>query len=145
MMGFRVKISSGNTLRFNECVCTPFNADFDGDEMNIHLPQTLEARSETFHLMGVAQNIMTPKNGEPIIALIQDFLTTAFLLTDRDVFFTREEFARIVSWITDANEKIDLPAPSVLKPKCLWTGKQVVSSLLRPNRLASVVVNLQLK
>ena len=45
MMGFRVKVSPGNTLRFNECVCTPFNADFDGDEMNIHLPQTLEARS----------------------------------------------------------------------------------------------------
>jgi DNA-directed RNA polymerase III subunit RPC1 len=41
MMGFRAKISPGNTLRFNECVCTPFNADFDGDEMNIHVPQTL--------------------------------------------------------------------------------------------------------
>lgn len=58
--------------------------------MNIHVPQTLEARSETLHLMGVTQNIMTPKNGEPIIALIQDFLTTAFLITDRDMFFTRE-------------------------------------------------------
>lgn len=45
MMGFRAKISPGNTLRFNECVCSPFNADFDGDEMNIHVPQTLEARS----------------------------------------------------------------------------------------------------
>jgi DNA-directed RNA polymerase III subunit RPC1 len=53
--------------------------------------------------MGVAQNIMTPKNGEPIIALIQDFLTTAFLITDRDTFFTREEFTRVASWITDAN------------------------------------------
>lgn len=40
MMGFRVKIASGKTLRFNECVCAPFNADFDGDEMNIHIPQT---------------------------------------------------------------------------------------------------------
>lgn len=41
MMGFKVKVSEGKTLRFNECVCTPFNADFDGDEMNIHVPQTL--------------------------------------------------------------------------------------------------------
>jgi len=88
---------------------------------------------------------MTPKNGEPIIALIQDFLTTAFLITDRDMFFTREEFTRVASWITDANEQIDLPAPSILKPKCLWTGKQVVSCLLRPNRFARVVVNIQLK
>jgi DNA-directed RNA polymerase III subunit RPC1 len=63
MMGFRVKVSEGKTLRFNECVCTPFNADFDGDEMNIHVPQTLEARSETLHLMGVTQNIVTPKSG----------------------------------------------------------------------------------
>jgi DNA-directed RNA polymerase III subunit RPC1 len=90
MMGFKVKVSEGKTLRFNECVCTPFNADFDGDEMNIHVPQTLEARSETLHLMGVTQNIVTPKSGEPIIALIQDFLTTSFLITSRDVFFTRQ-------------------------------------------------------
>ncbi len=41
MMGFRVKVAPGKTLRFNECVCAPFNADFDGDEMNIHVPQTL--------------------------------------------------------------------------------------------------------
>ena len=77
-------------MRFNECVCSPFNADFDGDEMNIHVPQTLEARSEALHLMGVASNIMTPKGGEPIIALIQDFLTTAYLITDKDRFFTRK-------------------------------------------------------
>ena len=63
MMGFRVKVAPGKTLRFNECVCAPFNADFDGDEMNIHVPQTLEARSETLHLMGVTQNIVTPKSG----------------------------------------------------------------------------------
>ena len=45
MMGFKAKISLGKTLRFNECVCAPFNADFDGDEMNIHVPQTHEARA----------------------------------------------------------------------------------------------------
>lgn len=45
MMGFRVRVKAGNTLRFNECVCAPFNADFDGDEMNIHVPQTVEAQA----------------------------------------------------------------------------------------------------
>lgn len=40
-------------FRFNECVCTPYNADFDGDEMNMHLPQTEEARAEALILMGV--------------------------------------------------------------------------------------------
>jgi DNA-directed RNA polymerase III subunit RPC1 len=126
-------------------VCTPFNADFDGDEMNIHVPQTLEARSETLHLMGVTQNIVTPKSGEPIIALIQDFLTTSFLITSRDVFFTRQEFTAILSWFTDANELIDLPPPTILKPAFLWTGKQVISAVLRPNRRARVVVNFTAK
>lgn len=42
------------TFRFNECVCAPYNADFDGDEMNLHLPQTEEARAEALTLMGVS-------------------------------------------------------------------------------------------
>ena len=42
------------TFRFNECVCNPFNADFDGDEMNLHLPQTEEAKAEALVLMGVS-------------------------------------------------------------------------------------------
>lgn len=45
------------TLRFNECACTPYNADFDGDEMNIHVPQTEEARAEANILMNVVKNI----------------------------------------------------------------------------------------
>jgi DNA-directed RNA polymerase III subunit RPC1 len=95
--------------------------------------------------MGVTQNIVTPKSGEPIIALIQDFLTTSFLLTSRDVFFTRQEFTEILAYFTDANELIDLPAPTILKPAFLWTGKQVISAVLRPNRFSRVVVNFTAK
>ena len=43
------------TFRFNECVCGPYNADFDGDEMNLHLPQTEEARAEALSLMAVSE------------------------------------------------------------------------------------------
>ena len=63
------------TFRFNECCCGPFNADFDGDEMNLHLPQTEEAKAEAITLMGSKSNIVTPRNGEPLIAAIQDFIT----------------------------------------------------------------------
>lgn len=52
-MAFRARIDKWNTLRFNECACTPFNADFDGDEMNIHAPQTVEARAEALTIMGI--------------------------------------------------------------------------------------------
>jgi DNA-directed RNA polymerase III subunit RPC1 len=59
------------TLRFNECVCTPYNADFDGDEMNLHLPQTEEAKAEAMVLMGVRNNLVTPRNGCIIISATQ--------------------------------------------------------------------------
>ena len=49
----QAKVMSDRTFRFNECVCTPYNADFDGDEMNLHLPQTEEAKAEALTLMGV--------------------------------------------------------------------------------------------
>jgi DNA-directed RNA polymerase III subunit RPC1 len=45
IMAHRAKVFPWRTFRFNECCCTPYNADFDGDEMNMHLPQTEEARS----------------------------------------------------------------------------------------------------
>jgi DNA-directed RNA polymerase beta' subunit len=47
------------TFRFNECVCSPYNADFDGDEMNMHLPQTEEARAEAGDLMAVVNNLVS--------------------------------------------------------------------------------------
>lgn len=53
--------------------------------------------------MGLTQNIVTPKSGEPIVALMQDFLTTSFLLTSRDIFLNREEFTKIISWFCDAD------------------------------------------
>lgn len=71
IMSHRAKILPHRTFRFNECVCTPYNADFDGDEMNLHLPQTEEARAEALILMGNKYNLVTPRNGELLIAAIQ--------------------------------------------------------------------------
>lgn len=69
-MGFKAKIDKWHTLRFNECACTPFNADFDGDEMNIHAPQTLEARAEALEVMSIVQNLRTVKSGESLVSLL---------------------------------------------------------------------------
>ena len=81
IMAHKARIMPHKTLRFNECVCSPYNADFDGDEMNIHVPQTEESRAEARTLMNVKNNICVPKAGEPLIAATQDFLTVSFLLT----------------------------------------------------------------
>ena len=115
IMAHYAKIRPWRTLRFNECVCTPYNADFDGDEMNIHLPQTEEARAEAMHLMGTKNNIVTPRNGEPLIAATQDFITCCFLLSRRDVFYDRSQFVQICGYMGDGLMDYVLPPPSIFK------------------------------
>ncbi|OSX76734.1 hypothetical protein BU14_0177s0015 [Porphyra umbilicalis] len=146
IMAHSAKVVPHRTFRFNECVCAPYNADFDGDEMNLHVPQTEEARAEAQALMAVHANLVTPRNGEPLIAATQDFLTAAFLLTRKDMLFDAMEFSRICAFMDDAGGMADfdhhgasfgkrktgewtLPPPSIFKPVLLWTGKQVFSYL----------------
>lgn len=134
IMGFRAKIMESRTLRFNESACAPFNADFDGDEMNIHVPQTLEAVSDARVLMNIVHNLFSPARGELIVAPTQDFLSGAYLLTRKDVFLDYHHFMQLVTQIFDGKEYIEIPQPAIVYPRQLWTGKQVISLLISPNR-----------
>ncbi|KAI8902601.1 hypothetical protein BC833DRAFT_572629 [Globomyces pollinis-pini] len=145
IMSHFVKVRPWRTFRFNECVCAPYNADFDGDEMNIHVPQTEEARAEAVHLMGIKANLVTPRNGEPLIAATQDFITASYLLSRRDVFYDRSQFSQICCYLADAGLQIDVPQPAIVKPVQLWTGKQIFGILLKPNSSSKVNVNLETK
>ena len=129
IMSHKARVLPSRTLRFNECVCTPYNADFDGDEMNIHVPQTYTARAEAEQLMLSTLNILTPKNGEVIIGAHQDFITGSYLLSNKDNFFTRSEFDQLVTQMLVGKDRalqISWPKPAVWKPQKLWTGKQVL-------------------
>ncbi|CCD23823.1 DNA-directed RNA polymerase III core subunit RPO31 NDAI_0C01620 [Naumovozyma dairenensis CBS 421] len=139
------KIRPWRTFRLNECVCTPYNADFDGDEMNLHVPQTEEARAEAINLMGVKNNLLTPKSGEPIIAATQDFITGSYLISHKDSFFDRATLTQLLSMMCDANLQFDIPPPAIMKPHYLWTGKQLFSLLIKPNKDSPVVINLDAK
>lgn len=119
IMAHFAKVMPWRTFRFNECVCSPYNADFDGDEMNMHLPQTQEAKAEAIELMGVKNNLVTPRNGEPLIAATQDFITASYLLSHKDTFYTRAMFAQVCSYMCDADMKIDLPPPVIWKVRIL--------------------------
>ncbi|RYP72490.1 hypothetical protein DL771_004130 [Monosporascus sp. 5C6A] len=145
IMSHLAKVRPWRTFRLNECVCGPYNADFDGDEMNLHVPQTEEARAEAINLMGVKYNLATPKNGEPVIAATQDFITASYLLSSKDNFFDRKTFTYICMHMMDGITHIDLPPPAILAPRRLWTGKQVFSILMRPNKDSPVKVNLDAK
>lgn len=155
ILSHRVKVRPWRTFRLNECVCNPYNADFDGDEMNLHVPQTEEARTEAIELMGVKQNLATPKNGAPIIAAIQDFITGAYLISQKDRFFNRPQFLQVISFMYDGLEvkdpdtgerhSVQLPRPAIVFPQKLWTGKQIWNVLMKPHRKYPVNVNLEAK
>ncbi len=81
MMAHTVRVMPGKTFRFNLPCCPPYNADFDGDEMNMHVIQGEEARAEAQILMKVEQNIRSPRFGGPIIGAIHDHISGNFLLT----------------------------------------------------------------
>ena len=133
IMSHKAKILNWRTFRFNESVCTPYNADFDGDEMNLHVPQTEESRSEAYCLMSTMNNMVTPRHGEPLITATQDFLTTSFLITQKDVLYDYEKFVQICCMFNDADELLVIPQPCIFKPIKLWSGKQIMSMLLKPN------------
>jgi DNA-directed RNA polymerase III subunit RPC1 len=143
IMAHYVKVLQWRTFRFNECVCGPYNADFDGDEMNVHAPQTIEACTEALELMGVKNNLITPRNGEPLIAATQDFITASYLMTRKDVFIDRAQFCQFCAYLSDGQEDFEIPMPTVVKPIELWTGKQLFTMLLRSAH--GVMINLQTK
>ncbi|KAG7693685.1 hypothetical protein KL933_004550 [Ogataea haglerorum] len=145
IMSHFAKIRPWRTFRLNECVCTPYNADFDGDEMNLHVPQTEEARAEAMNLMGVKNNLLTPKSGEPIIAATQDFITGSYLISNKDSFYDRATFTQMLAMMSDGALHVDIPPPAIFKPAFMWTGKQLFSLLIRPNRQSKVLINLDAK
>jgi DNA-directed RNA polymerase III subunit RPC1 len=84
--------------------------------------------------MSIKHNLVTPRNGEPVIAAIQDFITASFLLSRKDQFFDRRQFTQICCYFADANIHIDIPPPTIMKPVRLWTGKQIFNVLMRPTK-----------
>jgi DNA-directed RNA polymerase subunit A' len=90
MMCHKVKVLPGRTFRLNPAVCNPYNADFDGDEMNLHIPQTEEARSEARILMIVESQIISPRYGLSVVGCIHDAITGNYLLT-KELVLTRDE------------------------------------------------------
>lgn len=89
------------TVLFHCSVTTPYNADFDGDEMNLHLPQSLETRAEIQELAMVPRMIVTPQSNRPVMGIVQDTLTAVRKFTKRDVFLERVcDLGQVEVWRT---------------------------------------------
>jgi DNA-directed RNA polymerase subunit A' len=127
IMAHYVRVLPYKTFRLHLCVCPPYNADFDGDEMNLHVPQSEEARTEALLLMQVQDQILSPRFGGPIIGAIRDFITGAYYFTRRANLMPKDEVTRL---LTATGYVGGLPEPAVKEPQPLWSGKQIFSLFL---------------
>ncbi|MAG10775.1 DNA-directed RNA polymerase subunit A' [Candidatus Pacearchaeota archaeon] len=84
LMAHFVRVLPGRTLRLHPAVAMPYNADFDGDEMNIHSPQTEEARTEAKILLDVKRNLISPKNHTNLIGCNVDSITGGYLFGENE-------------------------------------------------------------
>ncbi|KAF2820636.1 beta and beta-prime subunits of DNA dependent RNA-polymerase [Ophiobolus disseminans] len=128
MMGHRVKVMPYSTFRLNLSVTSPYNADFDGDEMNLHVPQSDETRAEVQNLCMVPKQIVSPQKNQPLMGIVQDTLLGAYKMTRRDNFLPIEQVMNIMMWVPDWDGIV--PEPAILKPRPMWTGKQIFSLCL---------------
>jgi len=119
LMAHYVRVLPGRTFRMHPAVASPYNADFDGDEMNIHSPQTEEARAEAKILLDVKRNLFSPKNNTNLIGCIGDAITGNYLLGNNE--FTREYANQILF-----KSEIDHP----LITKKMVSGAEIFSAIL---------------
>ncbi|KAJ3215377.1 hypothetical protein HK099_006394 [Clydaea vesicula] len=157
------------TIRMHYANCNTYNADFDGDEMNMHFPQNSIARAEAMLIARTDQQYLVPTDGGVLRGLIQDHVCAGVEMTKKDSTFTREEYFQLiyislrpegfkaVGGVSGSNGNIEeevilgdcgkiltLP-PAVIKPKQLWTGKQVISTVLLNLSAKSHGLNLRSK
>lgn len=97
IMSHYVKVLPGRSFRLNLAVTPPYNADFDGDEMNLHVPQTEEARVEAEVLMKVQDQIISPRHGHAIIKPQEDHVSGIYFLTRKQSKFTKADASQMLA------------------------------------------------
>ncbi|EXJ86793.1 DNA-directed RNA polymerase I subunit RPA1 [Capronia epimyces CBS 606.96] len=138
MMGHRARVlTNQKTIRMHYANCNTYNADFDGDEMNMHFPQNELARTEALQIADTDHQYLSATAGKPLRGLIQDHISMGVQFTSRDVFFDKDQYQQLLYSCLrpeDYNtvyEKIQMVEPAILKPRMLWTGKQVITTVLK--------------
>ncbi|CEF62014.1 DNA-directed RNA polymerase [Strongyloides ratti] len=135
IMGHRARIlTSQKALRMNYAPCKAYNADFDGDEMNGHFIQNRVGQTEARELANVGSNFLVPKDGTPLLGLIQDHVVSGVYMTLRGRFFNKEDFMHLLlSAFGQISKKLVMPPPTMIKPEVLWSGKQLISAVIMNN------------
>jgi DNA-directed RNA polymerase beta' subunit len=142
MMAFKVKRHPFKTIRINLAMCGSFNADFDGDELNIHVPQSYEALAEIQLLSTPQANIINPKSSKPNVSVVQDSLLGAYRMTRGWQKITKEQFQDMAAaGVTNLyDSKRVAVIRRVLKekgidPDMVYSGRGLISLMLPPNMI----------
>jgi DNA-directed RNA polymerase beta' subunit len=130
MMAHRVKVMPYDTFRLNVCVTASYNADFDGDEMNLHMPQSLQSANELISLASVPTQIISPAQAKPIISIVQDVALGVYLITNQSVTISQKQYFNLMSRMSRFNGTI--PKASLTSGKA-FTGKQAMSMVIPEN------------
>lgn len=138
IMGHRARVLPGEkTIRMHYANCSTYNADFDGDEMNLHFPQNEIARAEALQIADTDHQYLVATSGKPLRGLIQDHISMGVWMTSKDTFFDRGHYQQLLYSCLrpednhTSSERILTIPPAILKPRRLWTGKQVISSIMK--------------
>ena len=126
MCHFAKILKKGDTFRLNVADTKPYNADFDGDEMNLHGPQDYESAAELANLAAVARQIISPANNSPIIGIFQDSLLGAFRFTRKDINFDTRTAMNLLMAYNKPNIKI------FSRPQERITNFDLLSQILPP-------------
>ena len=129
MLGHKARIVENNTFKLNVFVCKPFNADFDGDEMNTFIPQSIQTSVEIEELTGVSRQIISPATSTPIISVAQDSMVGSYLLTRTKFATTGEQLGHYMMPIIQLKSNFNFIKA---REKGEWTGKELYSIIL-PN------------
>lgn len=126
MMSHKVRVLPGSTFRLNVSVTRPYNADFDGDEMNLHLPQTIEAATELRLIAAVPLQMISPRESTPIVSVVQDTLVGVNRFTKPGVSVSRREAMNLLMYARRWGGELPEPAGKGGR----YTGGQLFSTLL---------------
>ena len=145
MMVHEVRVMRGRTFRFNLAVCTPYNADYDGDEMNLHVIQKEEARAEAKILMRVQEHILSPRYGGAVIGGIHDHISGAFLLSRNGYGVRRSHAMEIlgaIDWTGDLPAEVDVCAETgiIIEPAAKKSFKGKIEKGFRGHDLLGLII-----
>ena len=144
MMAHKIKVMPNNTFKLNISVTEPYNADFDGDEMNMHVPQSIMCTEELKRIALVSKNIISPGKSQPIVILVQDTVIGAYLFTNENEHnkVNRRDLYNFMMFNSKYNGL--LPKPEIIEDgKEYWSGNQVFSLILPDITIKNKRINVK--